>query len=235
MTTFAWFSPATLSVLLAAAVCAYLMLKIKRWLHKPLLDLCDPPLELYEGRKLDATGQRPRFWIGLRPCRGDLPTKAQIDAAVQQMLRDHAGIASVDRPDDGKKHPHEIEDHHVTFVAMITDRKDGFDAVKRIVEESQFRASDLRPKRDFVGPVLRSLRKGNTVFLIQEYEESDRLKRARIRTAKDYCQPYDETTQKGYIVHDAHVTLAYGNLPKPAPAAAPAAAAPAAAPAATSS
>jgi hypothetical protein len=166
-------------------------------------------LKIYEQRKPTKDGKPPSFWIGLVP--SVLPDSKLIDKAVAEMRATFPEVTSVNRPDDGKTDPKTIEDFHVTFCAALKDPHN-YPELKKHIEESRFTSEDLKPKRDKDGNhIYKIFKKGQTAFVIFEYDESKRLLEERKSIAEMFCQMYDAKTGKGYQVHAAHVTVAYGN------------------------
>ncbi len=167
-------------------------------------------LRVYHARKL-YKGAPAIGWVGLVP--PILPPKERVDRVVEQMVKEYPEISSINRPDDGHTPPSEIENFHVTYVAAIEGGRDGFDKVNNEIKALNLSPEDLVPKRDAEGDfVFRIFQKdpGGTVFAICEFEESEKLRAARLASAKAHCGPK-------YTVHPAHVTVAYGNSLKKAP------------------
>jgi hypothetical protein len=167
-------------------------------------DSSAPKLQIYFPRKPVPDGRKRHHWIGLRPA--VLPTKAANDEAVAAM-RGKYEISVVNRPDDGLTDPSEIEDFHVTFVAMVKPDAD-MEELVAFIKELRLTADDLTPKIDEkTGKhAYRLLTKGSTAFVIFEYNESSHLHEARRVACSKYCKSGE------YTPLPAHVTAAYGVL-----------------------
>jgi len=166
------------------------------------------PLELYTARKPDPkTGGKAKFWIGLKPPQP--PAAWLVESAIAAMPPSaRESFERIDRVNDPQIPAEKMEDHHVTFVAMIDQKyqtEEEFERIKAWIQKQEFTEDDLTPELDEKGlHKIDIVDPGRGVVIIRfKYRESERLAAARQKLAARVC------TEVKWNPSPAHVSAAY--------------------------
>lgn len=171
------------------------------------------PLELYTPRRPLPPEEKVHSWLAFKP--PIPPSWVEVDASVKAM-KSKFQLKSVSRPDDPKADPKEIEEFHITICAVVNDPETNVKLIEEMIRKEGFTTDDLYPTLDPTTGVHVHFEKekGDTVYSIFRYTQSDRMRVFRAHTAAQFCDIAK------YTVVNAHVTAAYGKLKDTKPAAA---------------